>query len=117
MEMRTGAGWIAAVCAGFAASGSLATPVTFTGSGTSAASGANLSASATFDVVGGNLTVTLTNTSNDDVTVQGDVLTAVFFSVSGPALGLNSMAGSAVLAPGSGVYFGGTDPGDVVGGE
>ena len=85
-----------------------ATPITFTGSS------GNLAASATFDVVGSNLQVTLTNTSSVDVLVPVDVLTAVFFTVAGdPAL--NRV--SAVLNAGSTVFFGGTDPGGVVGGE
>lgn len=50
-----------------------ATPVTFN------ASSGLLSASATFDIVGGNLSVTLTNTSTNDVLAPSDVLTALFF--------------------------------------
>ena len=44
-----------------------ATPVTFSGDATSVVSGSLLSASAVFDIVGGNLQVTLTNTSLADV--------------------------------------------------
>ena len=85
-----------------------ATPITFTGSS------GNLAASATFDVVGVNLQVTLTNTSLVDVLVPTDVLTAVFFTVAGdPTL----TRVSALLNAGSTVFFGGTDPGGVVGGE
>jgi hypothetical protein len=54
-----------------------AVPIVFTGS-----SGV-LSASASFDIVGGNLQVTLTNTSTADTLVPSDVLTAVFFNVAG----------------------------------
>jgi len=73
-----------------------------------------LSASATFEVSGDSLTVTLTNTSKGDVLVPSDVLTAVFFTVAGdPEL----KPVSAVLAGGSNVLFGSTDPGGVVGGE
>jgi MYXO-CTERM domain-containing protein len=73
------------------------------------------SAQATFDVVGSNLQVTLSNISMDDVLVPIDVLTGVFFDISGSALSLSRV--SAVLANGSTVAFGTTDPGNVVGGE
>lgn len=73
------------------------------------------SAQATFDVVGSNLQVTLSNISMNDVLVPVDVLTGMFFDVSGSALSLSRV--SAVLASGSTVAFGTTDPGDVVGGE
>src|SRR5262249_38071850 len=56
-----------------------------------------------------------TNTSDGDVLMPVDVLTAVFFDVSGPALSLTPT--SAVLNGGSTVFFGTTDPGNVVGGE
>jgi MYXO-CTERM domain-containing protein len=92
-----------------------ATSVTFSGSGISNASGQLLAASASFQTSGTNLIITLTNTSTADVTLQPDILTAVFFDVSGPLLGLGS--GSAVVPNTSSVLFGGTDPGGVVGGE
>ena len=86
-----------------------AAPVTFTGT-----NGSNLSASVTFDVSGTDLLVTLTNTSLFDVLQPPDVLTAVFFDLSGNP----SLSGtSAVVSAGSTVLFGGTDPGGVVGGE
>ncbi len=90
-----------------------ATPITFSGSGTNTNTGQAISASAAFDIVGGNLQVTLTNTGAD-VMAPSDVLTGLFFNITGnPALtGI-----SAILAPGSSVLFGGTDPGGVVGGE
>lgn len=91
--------------------------ITFSGSGISGASGAQLSASAQFDTSGSNLVITLTNTSTEDVLLQPDILTAVFFDVGGALLGLDSMSGSAVVPLGSIVLFGGTDPGGVVGGE
>src|SRR5689334_25036971 len=94
-----------------------ATAVTFSGSGISNATGALLSATAKFEVSGTNLVITLTNTSAADVLQQPDILTAVFFDVSGSLLNLNSMAGSAVVPGTSSVLFGGTDPGGVVGGE
>ncbi|MBI4557609.1 MAG: PEP-CTERM sorting domain-containing protein [Candidatus Hydrogenedentes bacterium] len=74
----------------------------------------SLSASVEFEIDGSNLVATLTNTSTADVLVPADVLTAVFFSVVGdPTL----TRVSAVLNVGSVVFFGGTDPGGVVGGE
>lgn len=60
------------------------------------------SASATFDQVGQNLIVTLTNTSQWDVLKPADVLTAVFFTLAGnPTL----TPISAVLGNGSTVLF------------
>jgi hypothetical protein len=77
-------------------------------------------ASAEFDItVSGtttNLTVKLTNDATYDPNDPGDILTAVFFTLTGnPTLA----AVSAVLAPGSAVKGNGglTDPGGVVGGE
>ena len=87
-----------------------ATPVTFTGSS------GNLSASAAFDIVGGNLQVVLTNTSSTDVLNPAQVLTALFFNVAGdPALSRLS----AVLTAGSSVFYDpdGQPAGGVVGGE
>jgi hypothetical protein len=73
-----------------------------------------LNASATFEQAGTNLIVTLSNTSTNDVLVQSNVLTAVFFTLAGdPELSRIS----AKLAPASSVLFGTTDPGKVVGGE
>lgn len=80
----------------------------------SAVSGAR-AASARFEVSAGNLVVTLTNTAAADALVPVDILTGVFFDISGSALALTRV--SAVLAPGSTVLFGSTDPGGVVGGE
>jgi hypothetical protein len=97
---------LVAAVTGFSARGALA--AIFTGSS------GTLSASAEFVASGSNLVVTLTNTSLNDVLVPADVLTAVFFSLSGdPLLGKTS----AVLGSGSSVFFGVADPGDVVGGE
>jgi hypothetical protein len=108
------AAWFALML-GMSATRGLALPVTFTGSGTNAVSGTGLAASVSFDVSGSNLIVTLTNTSLAGVSVPSDVLTAVFFSITGnPALTRTS----AVLGTGSVVTNGGTtDPGNVVGGE
>jgi MYXO-CTERM domain-containing protein len=75
-------------------------------------------ASASFEVdklSPGTLIVTLSNDSLDDVLVPEQILTAVFFSITGPTVALTPV--SAKLAPGSIVIFGGSDPGGVVGGE
>jgi VPDSG-CTERM motif len=98
------------MCAGMLAWGlcANAVPVTFSGS-----SGV-LSASVTFDVVGGNLQVTLVNTSAGDPSAPSDILTGVLFNIAGdPSLSRLS----AVLGSGSTVISGTTDPGNVVGGE
>ena len=77
----------------------------------------NLSALATFDtdVTGTQLIVTLTNTSAADVTVSSQILTAVFWDIMGSTPSLTRV--SAMLASGSTVIDGVTDPGGVVGGE
>jgi hypothetical protein len=88
-----------------------ASPLTFSGSSGS------LSASVTFELVGGSLFVTLTNTSSADVLVPTDVLTGVFFNVSGnPALSRTS----GVIAAGSGAFVGAVPTlpaGGIIGGE
>jgi len=74
----------------------------------------DLSAVASFELAGGDLLVILTNTSPHDVMNPSEVLTAVFFNLPGnPTLSPIS----AVVAPGSAVWFGGTEPGGAVGGE
>lgn len=73
------------------------------------------SASAEFEVSGSNLVMKLKNTSAADVFVPADLLTAVFFNVSGSSLALTRS--SAVLGAGSVVMNGTTDPGNSVGGE
>src|ERR1041384_830335 len=79
-----------------------ANPITFVGSSGS------LAASATFDVSGSSLIVTLTNTSSADVLVPTDVLTGVFFNLGGnPTLAKTS----ATIGGGSPVLFGGPDGG------
>lgn len=90
--------------------------VSFTGAG--AGPNAGLAASVSFfqAAPGGNLTVTLTNTSLSDVLVPTDVLTAVFFTLAGsPSL----TPLTAVLAAGSTVFYDpqGQPSGGVVGGE
>lgn len=71
-------------------------------------------ASAEFSVVGSNLKVVLTNTSTDDVRTTADLLTNLFFAVSGGSLSLTPT--SATLTAGSMVH-GGPDGGGNVGGE
>ena len=106
------AGAAAVLAAGI--SGANSSPLTVTATGTNSATGQALAASATFAVSGTNLIVTLTNTSVADVLAPSDVLTALYFDISGnPTL----TASSAVVAIGSSVFFGSTDPGSVVGGE
>lgn len=56
-----------------------ATPLTFSASGTGANAG--LDASATFDVSGGQLIVTLTNDSPNDITSPAQILEAMFFNI------------------------------------
>src|SRR5262245_61500226 len=72
------------------------------GSHTTTASGGSLAASAQFSLNAGTLTVVLTNTSASDVLVPADVLTGVYFNLTGnPSLA----SGSAVLTGGSTVLF------------
>lgn len=81
--------------------------ITFTGSS------GTLAASATFEITGGQLVVTLANTSAADVMTPSDVLTAVFFSL--PS-GVTLTPVSALVASGSQVFFGPSNGGNV-GGE
>ena len=76
----------------------------------------DLAASATFDLTGSTLTVTLTNTSTGDVLVPTDVLTALFFSLND---GASLSRVSAVLNTGSTVIYDpdGAPADGVVGGE
>lgn len=81
-----------------------------------AGSSGSLAASVSFDVIAGNLQMTLNNTSLADVTSPtggGGILTSVFFDLS-PATVMTPV--SAVLGVGSTVYFG-ADGGGNVGGE
>jgi hypothetical protein len=80
--------------------------MTFTGTN------GDLAGSVTFSLSGDYLSVILTNTSAADALAQMDILTAVFWSGTGEFTPV-----SATLTNGSEVLFGGTDPGDVVGGE
>jgi len=74
-------------------------------------SSGSLSASANFNLTGNVLTITLTNTSTADVLNPAQVLTAVFFNSNGTLTPV-----SALLGPGSVVFFG-PDGGGNVGGE
>lgn len=67
----------------------------------SASNGSGLSASVKFEVSGGNLIVTLTNTSSSDVSVPSQILTAVFFNVPGSLtpISANVANGSVVNNP------------------
>jgi hypothetical protein len=87
---------------------SSASALTFT------ASSGSLAASATFSASGNYLTVELENTSAIDVLNPSQILTAIFFDYTSPPT-LTRV--SAVVASGSTVLFGTTDPGNVVGGE
>ena len=60
-----------------------------------ATNGSNLTASATFDIVGGKLQVVLNNSSAFDVLVPSNVLTALFFNLLGGASTLGVAGGSA----------------------
>jgi hypothetical protein len=82
-------------------------------SATAALADMNLDASVSFDVVGTNLVVTLTNTSLADVLAPGHVLTGVFFDLPD---GVTLTPVSALLGTGSTVFFG-PDGGGNVGGE
>jgi len=72
----------------------------------------NLSATATFENTGGNLVITLANSSLADVMVPANVLTAVFFDV----LSGETLTPVSALLSGSVVHFG-PDGGGNVGGE
>lgn len=88
---------------------------TFAADMTITSSSGSRTASAVFEVSGNDLIVTLENTSPDDALVPVDILTGVFFDVSGVSLSL--VPSSAVVPIGSIVHNGTTDPGSNVGGE
>lgn len=100
---------LAALALAVGAASSASAALMFTG-----ASG-NLEATVSFDVSGSNLVVTLTNSSANDVLIPADVLTGVYFDITGSAVSLSRI--SAVVPGGSAVLFGAADPGNVVGGE
>ncbi|MBI3369120.1 MAG: PEP-CTERM sorting domain-containing protein [Burkholderiales bacterium] len=105
MNIKT---WIAAGAAAVGMLQPASAALTFSGS-----SGA-LAASVSFEVVGSQLKVILTNTSASDVLVPADVLTAVFFNSTGTLTPV-----SALLTAGSLVYYDpdGQPAGGNVGGE
>ena len=72
-------------------------------------------ASASFEVSGTSLVVTLTNTSQTDADTPAEMLTGIFFDVTGPSLSLTRT--SALLAAGSVVVNDPQPVGGVVGGE
>lgn len=77
-------------------------------------SSGSLAASVSFEKIGTDLQVILTNTSMADVMIPSDVLTSVFFNIAGnPLLGSTS----AILTSGSTVFFDTQPVGGVVGGE
>lgn len=108
MNIRTGAAALALL----ALAGTSGAGIIFTGTSGSHAASAEFSVS-----VSGELVVTLTNTAAADVLVPADILTAVFFNVTGGALTLTR--DSAVLGAGSSVIYDpdGQPAGGVVGGE
>lgn len=78
--------------------------------------GGSLAAEAEFSVSGSNLVIRLSNSSTFDTLVPADVLTAVFWDISGAPVALTRT--SVVLGgTSSAVGSGGTDPGNAVGGE
>lgn len=87
----TGTGLVSAILFGSAQ----ASTMTFTGS-----NGSNLSASAMFSQTGNQLQITLTNTSATPASNPADVLTGVYFSLSG-----SLTPGSVLLASGSSVIY------------
>src|SRR5581483_722264 len=90
---------------------SFATQTTFTGTGVDSASGNALSASATFNYSGNDLTITLQN-MGAAATQPGDVLTIVYFNLNGtPTL----TPVSATLGAGSSLINPGLDSGSIGG--
>lgn len=94
---------------GIAATPLFANSVSFSGSGFQSGDGVAISFSALFETTtaGGNpaLKITLTNTSTDDIRSNGEVLTALYFFVSGGPI-LTPF--SAALGPGSNFEQGGS---------
>jgi hypothetical protein len=106
--MTVGAVSAAAVCA--AAGSANADMVLARGS-----SGSGLDATVMFQAVGSDLYITLKNTSLSDVLVPSDLLTGVFFDITGDSLEL--AAQGAVLDAESIVRWGSSEPDGSVGGE
>jgi hypothetical protein len=108
---------VAAVVLGLATSiaPSLATSINFTGTGEDGASGNALSASATFNLVGNDLSITLQNTGAA-ATQPGDVLTIVYFNLNGTPNGTPTLTPvSAALGAGSSLINPGLDSGSIGG--
>jgi hypothetical protein len=104
-------GAAAVVGVGLSAAAVSAGPLTVSLSG-----GGGRSAEAVFTASGSDLVVTLTNTATHDVNDPTFVLTAVFFSITGPTVTLTPS--SALLNAGSAAINVGSQPaGGVVGGE
>ncbi len=94
--------------------GGAAVAATFSATGIGA-DGTHLAASVSFDIVGGNLVVTLSNTSRDDALHNPDLLGAVFFDMAGNP-SLSRISGE--LTAGSHIYVGGAQkPDQAIGGE
>ncbi len=72
-------------------------------------------ATAVFDVSGSHLTILLSNDSTLDAMQPTDILTGVYFNIAGESISFSRL--SVVVASGSSVLNGTTDPGNVVGGE
>jgi hypothetical protein len=94
-----------AIGVGFAASADM---ITFSATGTGVG-GTDLAAEAEFNITGGQLIITLTNTSTDDVSTSADLLTGVFFDLAGSPI-LTPV--SAILGTGASVVEG--DPATTV---
>lgn len=102
---------IALLSIGISAARSSAIEYSFSGSGVDNDSGNALSASATFDITGNDLKITLQNTGAA-ATQPADVLTILYFSINGtPTL----KPVSATLGTGSSLINSGTDPGSLGG--
>lgn len=85
---------------------------------TVSASSGTLAASATFNIVGNQLSILLANTSTSDVLVPSDVLTAVFFNYAGTLTPFSALlpTGSTVVLGSTANYPKASDPANV-GGE
>ena len=82
-----------------------ATPYTVDLGQTSGSTGNVISASVTFDVIGSNLVIMLTNTGGE-ASAREDVLTGVFFNIAGSSMDLERVSALVDLtAPGSAILF------------
>lgn len=96
------------LCGALLAASCGATPIVFGGSS------GKLGAQAVFDFSGTTLTIVLANTSTQDVLAPSDVLTALFFDVSGSPTLTPLLA---ALGPGAAVWWGSSGPAGTVSGE